>query len=181
MIVEAPRGLPESVSSPADTMPIGSKPGLDPEVLVLDRGRRVEDLARQLVEGDELALEVAEPRQLDLAGPVVDDRLLLEVDVRERRDGVGQARRVVVVGAHGHERTRPGDQAGRQDEHHEDDEEDLPEGRSGPSLRSALERLSTALAPREGGLHLWPHDSIGGVNERSAASRLVETPRRACL
>ena len=24
-----------------------------------------------------------------------------------------------------------------------------------------------ALAPREAGLHLWPHDSIGGVNERS--------------
>ena len=38
-----------------------------------------------------------------------------------------------------------------------------------------------ALAPRETGLHLWPHDSIGGVNERKLASRFVETTRRATL
>ncbi len=56
---------------------------VDPEVLVLDGGRGVDDLAGQLVEGDELALEVAEPGELDLAGPVVDDRLLLEIDVGE--------------------------------------------------------------------------------------------------
>ena len=155
--------------------------GVRPEVLVLDRGRRVDDLARQLVEGDELALQVAESGELDLAGPVVDDRLLLELDVRERRDGVGQAGRVLVVGADGDERTGPGDQAGRQDEHDEDDEEDLPDGRSGMSLRLALERLSTALAPREAGLHLWPHDSIGGVKEPFAASRMVETARRSSL
>jgi hypothetical protein len=49
------------------------------------------------------------------------------------------------------------------------------------SLRLALEGLSTALAPREGGLHLWPHDSIGGMREPFAASRMVETPRRASL
>ena len=33
-------------------------------------------------------------------------------------------------------------------------------------LRAALERPSMALSPREAGLHLWPHDSIGSVNER---------------
>ena len=38
-----------------------------------------------------------------------------------------------------------------------------------------------ALAPRETGLHLRPHDSIGSVNGRKAASRLVETARRATL
>jgi hypothetical protein len=38
-----------------------------------------------------------------------------------------------------------------------------------------------ALAPREAGLHLGPHDSIGGVNQRSAASRWVETTRAGSL
>jgi hypothetical protein len=38
-----------------------------------------------------------------------------------------------------------------------------------------------ALATRESGLHLWPHDSIGGVNERKLASRFVETARPATL
>ena len=101
MIVDAPRGWPETVSSPADTMPDRVEAGVDPEVLVLDRGRGVEDLAGQLVVRDELALEVAEPGELDLAGPVVDDRLLLEIDVGERVGGVGEAGGVVVVGAHG--------------------------------------------------------------------------------
>jgi hypothetical protein len=157
------------------------EPRVDPEVLVLDRGRRVEDLAWQLIERDEFALEVTEPGQLDLPGPVVQDRLLFEVDIRQRCDRVGQAGGILVVRAHGDERPGPGEQAGGQDEHHEDDEEDLAEGRSGASLRSDPERPSTALAPREGGLHLCSHDSIGGVNQRSAASQMVETPRRSDL
>ena len=86
MIVDAPRGLAlqgvEAGRHDADRV----EARVGPEVLVLDGGRRVDDLARQLVEGHELALQVAEAGQLDLAGPVVDDRLLLEVDVRERRD-----------------------------------------------------------------------------------------------
>ena len=44
------------------------EPGVDPEVLVLDRGGRVDDLARQLVEGDHFALQVTQARQFDLAG-----------------------------------------------------------------------------------------------------------------
>ena len=88
------------------------EPGVDPEVLVLDRGRGVDDLARQLVEGDELALQVTEAGQLDLAGPVVDDRLLLELDVREGGDRVGQTGRVVVVGAHGQHHAAPREEAG---------------------------------------------------------------------
>ncbi len=138
------------------------EPRVDPEVLVLDRGRGVEDLAGQFVEGDEFALQVAEPCQLDLAGPVVEDRLLLEIDVGQRRDRVRQPLGVVVVGAHGDDRTGTGQGPGGQHEDDEEDEEDLADGRPGPALRSALERPSTALAPREGGLHLWPHDSIGG-------------------
>ena len=65
-------------------MPTGSKPALLQKSL-----SSIEVVASTIsggisVEGDDLALEVAEARQLDLAGPVVDDRLLLEVDVRQR-------------------------------------------------------------------------------------------------
>ena len=181
VMVEAPRGLPATVSSPAETMPAGSKPALHPEILVLDGGRRVEDLARQLVECDELALQVAEARQLDLAGPVVDDRLLFERDVGERRDRVGETLRVIVVGAHGHDRAAGDEKAAGREEDDEEDEEDPTDDRAGPSLRSALERPSMALAPSETGLHLRPHDSIGGMNSRMAPGPQVETARRERL
>ena len=125
-----------------------------PEVLVLDRGRRVDDLARELVERDELALQVAEAGQLDLAGPVVDDRLLLEVDVVERFDGVGQTGGVVVVGAHGKDRTGARGEPGGEEKDDEDDDDDPTEGRSCPSSRLSLERSTMALATRESGLHL---------------------------
>ena len=92
-------------------MPAGSKPGLTQKSLSSIAVVASSDLAGQLVEGDELALEVAEARQLDLAGPVVDDRLLLERDVRQRRDGVGQTLGVVVVRAHRHDRAAPREEA----------------------------------------------------------------------
>ena len=155
---------------------------VDPEVLVLDRGRRVDDLAGQLVVGHELALEVAEAGQLDLAGPVVDDRLLLEGDVGQGLDRIREAGGVVVVGPHGDDGAGPGQEATREDEHHEDDEKDLTDGRrSCPTLRATVERPSMALAPRETGLHLRPHDSIASVNQRMPASNLVETARRSDL
>ena len=54
-------------------------------------------------------------------------------------------------------------------------------GRAGPSLGATLERPSVALASRETGLHLWPHDSIGGVNERMAPlPRSRRLDARAC-
>ena len=111
MIVEAPRGLPgDGVEAGRDDAR-RVEARVDPEILVLDRGRRVDDLAGQLVVGDELALEVAETGQLDLAGPVVDDRLLLEGDVGEGRDRIRQAGGVVVVGAHGDDGAGPGQEA----------------------------------------------------------------------
>ena len=63
-------------------MPIGSKPGLVQKSLSSIAVVASMHLARELVEGHELAPQVAEPGELDLAGPVVDDRLLLEVEVR---------------------------------------------------------------------------------------------------
>ena len=63
-------------------MPTGSKPGLVQKSL-----SSIAVVASMISPGswsyvDELALQVAEAGELDLAGPVVDDRLLLEVDVR---------------------------------------------------------------------------------------------------
>ena len=69
-----------------------------PEVLVLDRGRRVEELGRDLVEGDELALELAELASIDLARAVGDRRLLVEGQVAQGVLRIGQALAVVVVG-----------------------------------------------------------------------------------
>ena len=64
-------------------------------------------------------------------------------------------------------------------EEDEDDDGDSTDDRAATRLGAALERPSMALAPREAGLHLWPHDSIGSVNERTSASRWVETTRRS--
>ena len=66
--------------------------GVLPERLVLDRGRGIEQDRRDLVEGDDLALEVAEPGELDLAGPVVDDDLLGELVARRGSVRVGEVR-----------------------------------------------------------------------------------------
>ena len=62
-----------------------------PERLVLDRGGRVEQDLRDLIELDDLALGVAEARQLDLAGPVVDDRLLGQDVIRRVWLGGGRS------------------------------------------------------------------------------------------
>ena len=161
--------------------PDGIEAGVLPEPLVLDRGRRVDHLARDLVVGDDLAAERAELGELDLAGPVDDARLLVELEVLERGGRVGQVRRIVVVGADGHDQASTSRKEGAAHEDDEDDDGDSTDDRAAAPLRTPLERPSMALAPREAGLHLWPHDSIGGVNERSSASRWVETTRRSTL
>ena len=65
--------------------------GVRPEILVLDRGRRIDHLGRDVVELDELSTKDAEAGELDRAGPVVDDRRLLEGDALEALDRVRQA------------------------------------------------------------------------------------------
>ena len=114
-------------------MPTGSKPGLLQKSL-----SSIAVVASMISAGswskvDELALELAEPGQLDLAGPVVDDRLLLELDVRRARRGVGQARGVVVVGADG-ERPRRRPRGGPSEEDDEEDGEDRADGGSASVL-----------------------------------------------
>ena len=117
---------------------------------------------------DDLATERAKTGQLDRAGPVVDERLLVEVEVVEGRLGVaaGPAR----------SSCSPATANDRPGTHGEDDEEDEDEGdgdqdaaddRPAVSLGAPLQRSSSALPPRDSGLHLSPHDSIGSVNGRS--------------
>ena len=56
-----------------------------PEGPILGRGRGVEDELGHLVERDDAALLALEPGELDLAGPVVDDRRLVEGEALELR------------------------------------------------------------------------------------------------
>jgi hypothetical protein len=87
----------------------------------------------------------------------------------------------MVVGTHGDDVAAPREEAACCDEDDKEGQEDLTDGRTGPSWGSTLERSSMALTSRETGLHLGPHDSIGGVNERMAAIPEVETARRRRL
>ena len=87
VIVEAPRLSPRSEPSAADTIATGSKPAFSQNVLSSTAVVASSRTLRDLVEGDDLALGVAEAGQLDLAGPVVDDRLLGQDVVGQRRCG----------------------------------------------------------------------------------------------
>ncbi len=154
---------------------------VDPEVLVLDRRRRIEHLVRELVERDDLAAERSEASQLHLAGPVVDDRLLLEVDVREGGLGVREPLRVVVVRG---DREQGSSSCREQAEEQQDDgdgDEDAASPTSAAPLGTATVGASVTLPPRESRLHLSPQDSIGVVNERSSPSSRFETTSSAAL
>src|SRR5439155_26735941 len=152
--------------------------GVRPEVLVLDRRRRVEQLGRDLLEGDELALELAEPGQLDLAAAIGDPSLLVELEVGERVLGVGQALAVVVVGRSDRDETRQADQDEDRQDQEGDRDDDSSEVRRA-TRPSALDAAPMALTPREAGLHVGPHDSIGVVVDPLV--RTVETARPAAL
>ena len=97
----------------------------------------------------------------------------------ERGLRVRQARGVVVVRADREDAAPARPSARRYQEDDEDDDGDLDRRRAAASPGAALERPSMALAPREAGLHLRPHDSIGGVNERTTPPGRVETTRRS--
>ena len=76
VIVEAPRLLPRSQSSAAETIATGSKPALSQKVLsstAVVASTRTVGISSKVTTS---RCDVAEPRQLDLARPVVDDRLL---------------------------------------------------------------------------------------------------------
>jgi hypothetical protein len=84
----------------------------------------------------ELAPEVAEASQFDLAGPVVDDRLLVERELAQHRLGIGQALAVVGVrGDHREQAEQTGKDQGREEKQGDRDE-------------NALGSASSAGAPR---------------------------------
>ena len=125
----------EPCPGPADTMPRGRSPGL------LQKSLSSIDVVASIISGGSSSkvtssrFEVAESRELDLAGPVVDDRLLFEVDVVERLDRVGKAGGIVVVGAHGKDRAGARGEPGGKEEDDEDDDDDPADGRPAASSR----------------------------------------------
>jgi hypothetical protein len=149
-----------------------------PEVLVLDRRGGVQHLRRELLERHDLALELAELRQLRLAGSVGEDGLLVEGEIAQGVARVGQALAVVVVSG------RDPDDPCDADEHEgakEDDGDcdDGPPNGGGTAGPPAAEAAPMALPPREAGLHVGPHDSIGTVSSPSCLP--VVTARRGAL
>ena len=103
----------------------------------------------------------------------------------ERGDGSGRPAEYWLYAAATSERPAGRHQADGEEQDQEDDGGDPSEHGSRAPLAVDVRAPAVALAPREAGLHLWPHDSIGGVNERSSARTLashrVETTRRASL
>ncbi len=167
--VEAPRLSPRMESSPAATIASGSKPAFSQNVLSSIAVVGVDDDRRDVVELDDLALDVAEPCELDLARPVVDDRLLVRLEGRQ----------LVRVGQAGRERGVHADRADGADdpdagEEAEDDERDPADGgRRGPTgaVRAAGRRA---------------RDGAGGSGQLGLRERAegqasgVRMPRTAC-
>ncbi len=145
-----------------------------PEILVLDRGRRIEQLGRQLGERHQLALELTEPGEDRLVGPVADRGLLVEDETAQGVLGVGQSLAVVVVGGGDRDQARQADQQEDRQEQDGDRDEDSSKVRRA-TRPSASEAAPMALSPREAGLHVGPHDSIGVVE--FPPLRTVETAR----
>ena len=133
----------------------GVEPGIDPEVPVLDRGGRVQHLARDLVERHDFSSERTEPRQFHLARPVVDDRLLVEIQAAEGGLGIRQALRVIVVGGHSEDRPDGSRQQAEDQEDEWDRDEDPAKHRPALTLWSTLQGAPMALPPRESRLHLF--------------------------
>ncbi|GIW20139.1 MAG: hypothetical protein KatS3mg065_0435 [Chloroflexota bacterium] len=161
MIVEPPRSRPaEGVEGGRDEAE-GVEADVLPEGLVLDGRRGVDELRRELVEGDELAPGRPEASQLDRPGPVVDDRLLVEGEVLEDRPRVRKALGVLVVGENdAGEPDETDDEEGAEEEEGEGDGDG--DGRSPTSRWAATVAEPTlALPPREAGVHAGGDDSIG--------------------
>ncbi len=133
-----------------------------PEILVLDRGRGIEDFGRQVGERHELALALTQTGQLDLPGSVRDARLLIEVELREEDLRVRQTVAVVAVGGR-HPEQRRGARADEGEEQDDRDGNHGPPNGGGPAGPPSGANTSMALAPRKAGVHIWPHDSIGVV------------------
>jgi hypothetical protein len=133
-----------------------------PEVLVLDRRRRVDHLRRDLVVGHELAAMLPEGGELDRARSVEDRGRRIERQVVE---GVLRIRQVAAVVGVGADRRDEPDRA-----QHEEAREEQQGDREGDAAHIAAAAASpcgaaasVALAPLEAGLHDRGDDTIGSV------------------
>ena len=149
MIVDAPRSLPLAVSIAAETMPTGSNPAFSQKVLSSTAVVASISHGRDLVVFDDIALDLAEAGELDLAGPIEDLGLLGEVDVLEQIARVLEALAVIAVAGH---------RGGRTDETEQDEGPEQEQWeRDGDLGGRATLRSSTVstMAPtsREAGLH----------------------------
>ena len=123
-----------------------------PEILVLDRSRRVDHLARDVSELDELSAEHAEAGQLDRACPVVNDRRLLEGDSLKALDGIRQALAVVGVGADDRDEANPAEDEEAREQEEGDGERRASGGATSTSAPGGTVP-AVSLTPLEGGLH----------------------------
>ena len=154
----------------------GIEPGVLPERLVLDRGRRVDQPRRDLLVLDVVALDLPEPGELDLAGPVVDLGLLGEIEGLEELLGVFEALAVIAVGGHGGGGTDDGEQDERPEQEQGKRDCDLRSRAAAPASSAIPTMASTAC---EAGLHSPRHDSIGLNMDRIPPGPGAQTPR-AC-
>ena len=142
----------------------GVEAGVLPERLVLDRGRRIDELGRDVLVRDELAAVRAEAREEHLPGAVVYARLLV---VDDGLEGLGRVGEVL-----GEERV-PGDDRGRTEESGKEDgpEEEDCDGcdrvaACSTSARATAGGNSPTLPPGEAGLHVWRDDTMRGMDAR---------------
>ena len=113
----------------------GIEAAVVPEGLVLDRGLGVDRDRRDVGERHHGACRGTEPGQLDRAGPVVDDRFLLEAELVEIRRSV-EVRGKIAEGRHG----TGGEDEAETGKQNPDDDRDHPRGRGLAAFAGQLAR-----------------------------------------
>ena len=138
----------------------GVEARVGPERLVFGAGRGVEDDVRDLGELEDAPVLGSEGGQLDCAGPVVEHRLLAEVEALEEGLGILEVLAVRRVDFHrANERDEAQDEERPKQEEREDDGDPAPGATASAMCAGSI--APTAFAPGEAGLHSGSQDSIG--------------------
>jgi len=176
VIVDPPRGWPASVSRVAATKPPRSKPGFFQKSLSSTAVVASISSGRDVREGHQRAVQLAERRELDLAGSVIDDGRLVEREVVEGGQRIGQIPAVVGIGADRADESNATQDEEAGEEQQRDGESDATPGATSTSAPCGS-GATVPLTPLEARLH------VGGryhrVREgpffphRSASRRLV--------
>ncbi len=148
-----------------------------PERLVLHGRGGVDDRRRELGERDHVTPLAGEGGQLDLAGPIEDARLLVELDVAQ--DVLRSGEPLAVVAERGDRPDEPDDarhEEGGEEEDGERDRDPCDVRITGGATAGAVP--AATLPSGKAGLHGASHDSIGGMSSRSAVRPASTCPRR---